>query len=676
MRPGRWVAFALALTAGRGPSPTAAAAQLLEVGRAPAGIRMSLVSEPYELHGETAGDILAELRALAPSAGWLWFPLTYSWRYEYEPVRLSDGSASSSCRVSDMTLQIDFRAAYPTWVHAEVAPDLVAAWSAFEEGIQRSWAARQANAIAHARQVLDAARRLEYSCGSFTQRLDFVAREAWSREPSDRAGAEPAPSLRWPPEGFESLLVERPGPPQPAEPRVEPSAASTSDAPSAPGSVPDPEPRVSPRLDVAEAVSLDLEGIGGSRASDGFLVGVLFGGQSQFVDGFEGPSAAAGPMTEATPFAFRAFTEVLVGALAGVLDEAEVLDLDAPIRDVIPELAPRLGTATLEQLLSHRAGLDNAAPRDTAASWSTVLDELNDRAVFTDPGILYSHSRYSYGMATRVIEAASGSTLQEALTERLLTPLGLTGTSLDASGASEGLPVAWTTAQDLMAFWQAWWGGRIPGSGPQRMPAEMEPGPAGSFQAFYRGVWADFVTGSLRLILVCGNDGVTAGFHVLPGQQAMVAFGSHGSIPVQTMTFIIGRLGEAFGMGGEIFGPGRLDGGGTVGEGPERCSHETLVGPRRPADFGPVPEAGNWPGRYLNGDRYFLLAERDGVLVSQRGADPDPYQVRHFGGSTYFVGRDFSPFIGFPIELLTDRLGRRYVVLDHRAYIHEDDRRR
>lgn len=664
--------------------PSAAiVAQEIEVGRTPSNIRLSLQLDPYELHAETAQDILLQLRTLAPQVGWVWYPYRWSWRYDSERVRLASGAGSTNCRPVNFRVDLDFTPAYPEWVRPTGASDdLIAAWEAFADQITRSWEARRANAVARARQATDAVRSVEERCEALNERMQFIVRTAFDREPPDWLnGSDPAPRLAWPPEGFRHLLaVSSAAPPTPAPPLAGDPDIPVDGAPaSAPGTsiVPSPQPWARPTSDLAQAVGLDLRGVGPADGSRGFIVGITYAGDVQFVNGFAEPSAEVPePMTAEHTFAFRSFTEVLVATLAAALDEGGALDLRAPIAAVLPGLDARLGSATLDQLLSHRAGLDNAPPRDSAA-WPDVLDALTDRALFTDPGVLYSHSRYSFGMAVRAIEAATGKAVEQGIQELLLDPLGMENTAFgprSAPDALEGLPTTYTTAQDLTDFWVSWWRGDIPGSGFEVSQGAPEGGPAGGFQTFHRRMWVDRLGSATRLTLLCSAHGVTSGVLVFPESEAMIVFGSVGGMPLHTLTFLLSLFGEAFGVSNDIYGPGSLDGGGAVGQTPSRCAPKTLTAPRRPADFGAREPAGSWVGRYVNGNWVFALEERDGWLVSPRGPGNAPYDIQRFEGDTYFASFEIPPRVGFPLKLVTDDLGRRYVVLGDRAYLHEEDR--
>lgn len=356
------------------------------------------------------------------------------------------------------------------------------------------------------------------------------------------------------------------------------------------------------------------------RASLGGATGPVVGldheGERLFLESF-GSAAPGGDRLEAeATFSFPAFTEVLVATLAAALASGGAVDFDAPISARLPELSPGLGSATLRQLLGQRAGLDHAPVPDTA-DWEEVLDRLDDRALMTVPGVVFSRSRYSHPLTVRVLERATGVRFEEAAGRALLDPLEMEATSFGSRGpgeARDGLPVTRTTTPDTLRFWAAWLDGRIDGVGGGAVPAgdapERPSDPVTGARLFEGGVW-----------------------HVLSRLERW---------PRETVVLVLSRVAPALGLGDEIYAPLRLDGGGRPARVPSRC-REPAVADVRVDDFGPRVPAGDRPGRYRNGD---------------------------------FTSMDLpdGPAVGFPSRLFDDEAGRRYVVVGDRTYLHEDDR--
>ncbi|MBY8887546.1 beta-lactamase family protein [Streptomyces sp. PTM05] len=127
----------------------------------------------------------------------------------------------------------------------------------------------------------------------------------------------------------------------------------------------------------------------------------------------------------------KVYTASLVMQLA---DEGRI-DLDAPVKDVLPDfvVGDPLATETItpRQLLSHRSGLtcdftfDSGRGDDCLARY---VEAARHVGLDCPPGTAVSYSSLGYNVLGRVVEVLTGQTWDDALKERLLTPLGLTGT--------------------------------------------------------------------------------------------------------------------------------------------------------------------------------------------------------------------------------------------------------
>src|SRR5208337_2717236 len=123
-----------------------------------------------------------------------------------------------------------------------------------------------------------------------------------------------------------------------------------------------------------------------------------------------------------------------------------LLSWSSMIRDVFPEVASRLHpdfqTATLADLLTHRAGL----PHDT--SWGrlpslTTTDQrrsallaLLSEPPLTRPGTVYAYSNAGYVMAGLMAEQVSGQSWEELIQQRLFEPLGMKSAGFGPPGQS------------------------------------------------------------------------------------------------------------------------------------------------------------------------------------------------------------------------------------------------
>jgi CubicO group peptidase (beta-lactamase class C family) len=147
-------------------------------------------------------------------------------------------------------------------------------------------------------------------------------------------------------------------------------------------------------------------------------------------------SAATGVAT--TPgslFQVGSITKLWTTTMIMQMIEERRLSLDTTIGDLLP--CARIGAAdiggrvTVRHLLSHTSGLDGDLFTDTGRGDDCVrryVDELADAASVFEPGTAYSYCNSGFVLAGRVIEALDGRPWEESLRDRLIGPLGLTGT--------------------------------------------------------------------------------------------------------------------------------------------------------------------------------------------------------------------------------------------------------
>lgn len=161
-------------------------------------------------------------------------------------------------------------------------------------------------------------------------------------------------------------------------------------------------------------------------------------------------AVAGTPMREDTVFQIASMTKAITTTAALQLVEQGRLSLDAPIGDVLPELAeprvfagwgeagaiqtrPAARPITLRHLLTHTSGLGYSFMnadllRHAAASGHAP----NSRASFNLPLLFDPGERWEYGVGTDwtglAVEAVSGQRLGDYLAEHVTGPLGMRAT--------------------------------------------------------------------------------------------------------------------------------------------------------------------------------------------------------------------------------------------------------
>ncbi|WP_420125914.1 serine hydrolase domain-containing protein [Longimicrobium sp.] len=153
------------------------------------------------------------------------------------------------------------------------------------------------------------------------------------------------------------------------------------------------------------------------------------------------PSRA--PVDTGTVFRIASMTKSFTAAAILQLRDAGMLSLDDPAERYVPELAGlRYPTAdapkiTIRHLLSHSAGFPEDNPwgdQQLAATDAEMSAMMRGGIPFsTAPGSGYEYSNFGFAILGRIVANVSGMPYPRYVTERVLLPLGMTSTTLEAS---------------------------------------------------------------------------------------------------------------------------------------------------------------------------------------------------------------------------------------------------
>ena len=131
-------------------------------------------------------------------------------------------------------------------------------------------------------------------------------------------------------------------------------------------------------------------------------------------------------------FQIGSVTKVWTASLVMRLVEDGIVDLDAPVQSVLPELRLMNDDATqrvtMRHLLAHTSGLDGDVFTDTGRGDDCLeryVDQLADVPQLHAPGAAFSYCNAGYILAGRVVERLTGCVWDEALRQWLIEPLGL-----------------------------------------------------------------------------------------------------------------------------------------------------------------------------------------------------------------------------------------------------------
>jgi len=138
------------------------------------------------------------------------------------------------------------------------------------------------------------------------------------------------------------------------------------------------------------------------------------------------------PVRPDTLFQIGSITKVFTATVIMQLVDEGRLDLDAPVRGVLPSFRLEDDTATetvtLRHLLTHTTGFygdrfDDFGPGDDALS--NALAEFHSLRQYTPPGTEWSYCNTGFQALGAIVEALTESTAEQAIRERVLKPLGL-----------------------------------------------------------------------------------------------------------------------------------------------------------------------------------------------------------------------------------------------------------
>lgn len=200
-----------------------------------------------------------------------------------------------------------------------------------------------------------------------------------------------------------------------------------------------PTPDPSPTIDGDEAalVETTVENFIATQPVRAVIVKVTRDGETVYRDAF-GESITGVPATPEMHFRNGAVAISYVAMVLLQLADEGVLSLDDRASEYVPGV-PHADGVTLLQLAQMTSGIQDYVPSpvfleavysDPYRSWSA--EELiaigADQPLWFEPGTNWGYSHTGYVILGKALEAATGTPLDQLIQERILDPLGLTGT--------------------------------------------------------------------------------------------------------------------------------------------------------------------------------------------------------------------------------------------------------
>lgn len=142
--------------------------------------------------------------------------------------------------------------------------------------------------------------------------------------------------------------------------------------------------------------------------------------------------------TPQTRLRVASISKPLTSAALGRLVERGQLDLDAPVRELVPEYPDQGHPITVRQLAAHLSGIPHYEEQDLVnrVHYRDVihaLDKFKDRPLLSVPGERFSYSSFGWNLLGAVIQRAAGMDFLEYMQREVFEPAGMTDTEADRS---------------------------------------------------------------------------------------------------------------------------------------------------------------------------------------------------------------------------------------------------
>ena len=145
------------------------------------------------------------------------------------------------------------------------------------------------------------------------------------------------------------------------------------------------------------------------------------------------------PVTLETKFRIGSVSKAVSATTAAKLYDEGVLEIDAPIKDLVPYYPSKEFDITTRQLMTHMAGIRHYEP-----CLCFPFDEFSNQKHYKDvesavghfakspllfePGTDFSYSSYGFTLASAAMEGASGQSFDSLIETKLAVPLGMKNT--------------------------------------------------------------------------------------------------------------------------------------------------------------------------------------------------------------------------------------------------------
>ena len=154
------------------------------------------------------------------------------------------------------------------------------------------------------------------------------------------------------------------------------------------------------------------------------------------------------PATVETKFRIGSVSKAVSATMAARLSDEGILDIDAPIKALVPYFPQKAFDITTRQLMSHTAGIRHYGPclcfpfdeysnKKHHDSVKSAIGRFSKSSLLFEPGTDFSYSSYGFTLASGAMEGASGQSFDSLIETKLTTPLGMKNTMREGLAAGD-----------------------------------------------------------------------------------------------------------------------------------------------------------------------------------------------------------------------------------------------
>jgi len=171
-----------------------------------------------------------------------------------------------------------------------------------------------------------------------------------------------------------------------------------------------------------------------STRTPGAAIGIVEEGRLIYARGFGTRNLETGdPVTPETLFRLGSTTKMQTAAAVASLAAEGKIGFGDPVGKYISGLDPAIAALTVNQILSHTAGLKDEAVmngRHDDAALGEEIRRWKSDWLFTKPGAIYSYANPGFWLAGLLAESVVGKPYADVMEERVFRPVGMTWTTL------------------------------------------------------------------------------------------------------------------------------------------------------------------------------------------------------------------------------------------------------